>query len=371
MDERKKAIAGLEAKKQEALSSLNLIFEDFGETLFTRIYGQGEPATEHATWAPSGAQEYLKLKKDIADSEQLIRITEAETLRLKELESYIQGKEGEYAALSREAAEARAELGRHIHGDPAFAGVTDPYQDRLDALMDKIRVNELKLDQLDGQAGANIFSWIGRSAQALTLRIFLKRDQANLEKVYESLGSRLLRSEHNALVSSHEVAGLAGDARDLKERVEALKGELTQSRSERRKLNSSFAAEGGALRRIQGLERHIAQVKGELKSVYRRFGEEAADPAKTADFAHILGDSDAPVLEKTALSRKTIGEYDREIEKLKTAIAIDDEKAGIEKMRKSIGDHRERIKASEGAITDLEGRIVEAEKHISELERLL
>jgi predicted nucleic acid-binding Zn-ribbon protein len=371
MDERKKAIAGLEVKKQEALGSLNLILEDFGETLFTRIYRQGEAPAEHAEWAPPGAQEYLKLKKDIADSEQLIRITESDTLRLKELETYIQGKEDEYIALSREAAETRVELGRRIHGDPAFAGITESCRDRLDALVDKIRVTELKLDQVDGREGSNVFSWIGKGTQALVLRFFLGRDQANLEKAYESLGARLLRNENSELVSGHEIADLAEEARGLEKKVETLREELGELRSERRKLTSAFAAEGGAVRRIQGLERHIAHVKGELKIVYRRLGEAAADSARAADFARLLNNDDKVVLEKSELARKTIGEYGREIEKLKTAIAIDDEKAGIEKMRKSIRDHQDRIRAGEEAIGDLEGRIAGAEKRIAELERLL
>ncbi|MDR3191629.1 MAG: hypothetical protein LBT87_01035 [Treponema sp.] len=371
MDERKKAIAGLEAKKQEALGSLNLIFEGLGETLFARIYGQGEAPAEQAAWASPEAQEYLKLKKDIADSEQLIRITESDTLRLKELETYIHGKEEEYAALSREAAETRVELGRRMHGDPAFAGITDSLQDRLDALADKIRVTELKLDRMDDQDGSNVFSWIGKNAQVLGLRVFLGRDQANLEKAYESLGARLLRKENAGLFSGHEIAGLAEEAGNLEKKAETLKEELARLRSERRKLSGAFAAEGGAVRRIQGLERHIAHIKDELKIVYRRFGEEAADPARAADFAHALNDDDKPVLEKSELVRKTIGEYDREIEKLKTAMAIDDEKAAVEKMRKSIQDHRDRIKACQEAIADLEGRIAGAEEHIAELERLL
>jgi predicted nucleic acid-binding Zn-ribbon protein len=371
MDERKKAIAGLEAKKQEALGSLGLIFEDFGENLFARIYGQGKKTAEDAGREPPGAQEYLKLKKDIADSEQLIRVTESDTFRLKELETCIRGKEDEYAALAREAAETRVELGRRMHGDPSFTRITESFQDRLDALVDKIRVTELKLDQVDGREGSNIFSWIGKNTQALTLRFFLGRDQANLEKAYESLGARLLRSENSELAAGHEIAGLAEEAGNLEKKAGTLKEELDRLRSERRKLNSAFAAEGGAVRRIQGLERHIAQVKGELRIVYRRFGEDAADPARAADFACLLNDDDKAVLEKSELAKKTIGEYDQEIEKLKTAIAIDDEKAGIEKMRKSIRDHRDRIRAGEEAVADLEGRIAGAEKRIAELERLL
>ncbi|MDR0997456.1 MAG: hypothetical protein LBL70_00175 [Treponema sp.] len=371
MDERKKAIAGLEARKQDALGSLNLILENFGEILFARAYGQGDPPAEPAAWACPEAQEYLKLKKDIADSEQLIRITESDTLRLKEMETYIHGKEEECAVLSREAAEARTELGRRMHGDSAFALITGSCQDRLDSLVDRIRITELKLDQADGRDSSNVFSWMGKNVRAMTLRMALNRDQANLEKAYESLGARLLRGENSGLVSGHEIAGLAEEAGDLEKKTETLKRELVRLRSERGKLSGAFAAEGGAVRRIQGLERHIAHVKGELKTVYRCFGEKAADPAGADAFSCLLNPDDKPTLEKLELARKTIGEYDREMEKLKTAIAIDDEKAGIEKMRKSIRDHQDRIRAGEESIADLEGRIAGAEKHITELERLL
>jgi hypothetical protein len=371
MDERKKAIAGLEARKKEALGSLDLILENFGETLLTRVYGQGDPPVEHAARASPEAQEYLKLKKDIADSEQLIRVTESNTLRLKEMETSIHGKEEECAVLSRDAGEARTELGRRMHGDSAFAVITGSCQDRLDSLVDKIRITELKLDQVKGQEGSGVFSWMGKNIRTAALRMALNRDQANLEKNYESLGARLLRSENTALVSGHEIAGLAEEAGDLERKAGTLKKELARLRSERGKLSGSFAAEGGAVRRIQGLERHIAHIKGELKTVYRCFGEKVADPAGAAGFSYLLNHDDDPTLEKLELARKNIGEYDREIEKLKTAIAIDDEKAGIEKMRKSIQDHQDRIRAGGEAIADLEGRIAGAEKHITELERLL
>jgi predicted nucleic acid-binding Zn-ribbon protein len=370
MDERKKIITGLEAQKQEALDSLNQLFENFGETLFAHIDGQGEASVEHVAWALPVAQEYLKLKKDIADSEQLIHLTESDTLRLKELETYIHGREEEYATLCREVAERKVELGRRMHGDPAFTGIIDSGQDKLDALTDKIRVTEHKLDRIDGQ-DANIFSRTGKKVQSLSLRFFLGRDEANLKKAYGSFGESLLRQESGELVSGHEIAGLVEEARELEKRAETLKEELAQFRTERKKLNSTFAAEGGAVKRIQGLERHIGHVKNELRIVYRRFGKAATDPVKAADFAHLFNDEDRTVLEKADLARKTIGEYDREIEKLKTAIAIDEEKTAIEKMRKSIQDHRGRIGAAEKAIADLEERIAGAEKHITELERLL
>jgi chromosome segregation ATPase len=370
MDERKKTITGLEAKKQEALDSLNQLFENFGETLFAHIYGQGEASVEHIAWALPVAQEYLKLKKDIADSEQLIRLTESDTLRLKELETYIHGREEEYAALCREVAESKVELGRRMHGDPAFTGIIDSGRDRLDALTDKIRVTEHKLDRIDGQ-DANIFSRTGKKVQSLGLRFFLGRDEVNLKKAYASFGESLFRKENDELVSGHEIAGLVEEARELEKKAETLKEELAQLRSERKTLNSTFAAEGGAVKRIQGLERHISHVKDELRIVYRRFGKAATDPVKAADFAYLFNDEDRTVLEKAELARKTIGEYDREIEKLETAIAIDEEKAAIEKMRKSIQDHQGRISAAEKAIADLEERIAGVEKHITELERLL
>ncbi|GHV87635.1 hypothetical protein AGMMS50255_9310 [Spirochaetia bacterium] len=85
MDERKKTIVGLEAKKQESQRSLALILEDFGEALFSRIRGREELS--------GNGEEYLALQKELTDSESFIKLIEADTLRLKELEDEIRAGE--------------------------------------------------------------------------------------------------------------------------------------------------------------------------------------------------------------------------------------------------------------------------------------
>ncbi|GHT71299.1 hypothetical protein FACS1894110_24150 [Spirochaetia bacterium] len=369
MDERKKTIAGLEAKKQDARLSITLIQEDFGEALFSRIRGREELS--------GNGEEYLALQKEIADSEGFIALIEADNLRLKELEDEIRAREQENAALVRDASDASIRLGKLSLNDPEFEALSDPYKRQIDALISKIGDQEEKLAALEEKNGTNVFAALGRGAQGMVFRTLLSKNQQSLEKLYQTLGEKLVRSDGESLASDREITDAIRDAAALREKAAAAAGELAELKGERRKISDAFGAEGGPVKRIQGLERHIAHVRLDLKQVYRRFGEAVSFQAETPEtelgkrFASILTDDDKPVLEKIELLRSTVNDYEIQIEKLKAAIAIDEEKAFVEKMKKNIEDHRDKIKTAESAIAELEGRIAESEKHIKELESLL
>ncbi|GHV50129.1 hypothetical protein AGMMS49579_03210 [Spirochaetia bacterium] len=369
MDERKKTIADLEAKKQDAQLSITLIQEDFGEALFSRIQGREELS--------GNGEEYLALQKEIADSEGFIALIEADNLRLKELEDEIRAREQENAAIGRDASDACIRLGKLSLNDPEFEALSDPYKQQIDALISKIGDQEEKLSTLEEKTGTNVFATLGRGAQGMVFRTLLSKNQQSLEKLYQTLGEKLVRSDGESLASNREIADAIRDAAALREKVAAVAGELAELKGERRKISDTFGAEGGPVKRIQGLEKHIAHVRGDLKQVYRQFGEAASFQAEAPEtelgkcFASILTDDDKPVLEKIALLRSTAASYAWQIEKLKAAIAIDDEKAVVEKLKKAIEDYRERIKTAESAITELEDRIADSEKHIKELESRL
>jgi chromosome segregation ATPase len=367
MDERKKTIADLEAKKQEAQLSISLIQEDFGEALFSRIRGREELS--------GNGEEYLALQKEIADSEDYIALIEADTLRLKELEDEVRAKEQENAALGRDLAEVYSRLGKLSLNESEFAVLAGDYKRQIDVLISRIGDQEEKLAALEEKTGTNVFTAIGRNAQGMLLRTLLSKNQQSLEKLYETVGEKLVQAGGESLTSDQEIVDAIREAAGLRENAAAVATELAALRGERRKISDTFGAEGGPVKRIQGLEKHIAHIREELKLVYRRFGEavsaQGGGGSDAARYASILTGDDKPVLEKIELLRSTAADYETQIEKLKAAIAIDDEKAFIGKMKKSIEDYQDRIKTAESAITEIEGRIAGSEKHIKELERLL
>ncbi|GHV92806.1 hypothetical protein AGMMS50268_33090 [Spirochaetia bacterium] len=362
MDERKKTIGGLEAKKQESQRSITLILEDFGEVLFSRIQGREELS--------GNGEEYLRLRKEIADSEGFIRLIEEDTLRLKELEDEIRAKEQQNASLLRDLSEACARIGRQVLNDPEFE-ILGPYKRQIDAIVPKIEELEEKLSELEERAGTNVFAQVGRHARAMVYRTLLSQKQGSLEKLYESMGEKLIRTDGESLVADHEIAPVVREAAVIKENAAQAGEDLAALKGERRRIGNAFGAEGGPVKRIQGLEKHIAHIRGELKLVYRSFGEAASGADTGKQFASILTPDDTPALEKIALLRGTVADYEIQIEKLKIAIAIDDEKAVVEKLNRGIEEYRERIQSAESAIAELEGRIAGSEQHIKELERRL
>jgi chromosome segregation ATPase len=158
----------------------------------------------------------------------------------------------------------------------------------------------------------------------------------------------------------------------------ALSGELVDLREERRKISGSFNAEGGPLKQIQTLKAHISRVRDELKILYRRFGAEAvsagpadASPERKQFVASLITQDDQAVLDSAAQIRLSIRDDETAISKLTASLAIDDEKAKIEKCLRSIEDKKARIAEAEKNIAEFEENIKDSEKYIEELQKLL
>jgi chromosome segregation ATPase len=364
MDERKRTIGELELKKKESLRSLEAMCEDFGETLFSRIPGQ-----ENLLGA--SANEYLKLQKEIGDSEGLNRLTEADTQRLKALGEEIHVKELQSGALAGDIAGACAELGQDVIEEEAFSALLGVYRQQINVLVPKLEDAKSKLDELEERAGSGIFSWIGKSAQGAVYRTLVAKHQGTLKKLYTAAGEKLVHPANDSLISGHELEDGIRAVRDMKDSREALNREIDRLKNEHRSLGNSFGAYGGPVRRIQNLEKHIAQIRSELKLVYRQVGELASDETQGERFGAVLRPEDQRVLEMVGRSKASIAEYGREIEKLKTSIAIDEEKAEIEKMKRAITEQQQRIAAAEDRIGELNRQIDDAHVHIEELSKLL
>jgi uncharacterized coiled-coil DUF342 family protein len=362
MDQRKKNIGELERKKRESRCSLDLILEDFGVQLLERAGGSDVPFGE--------AEEYRRLLKEVSDSESLIRAIEADTLRLRELEEDISRREERHSVRSRELSGLYIALGRRVLEEPQAGDLAASYRRRADFLVDKIEALEGRLAELETREGANVFAWIGKNLQGSTARSSLNRTRNNLHRLYEEAGEQFARPDYNPPFQG-ALAALAADIEKARTLSRTQAGELEELREERRKLGGVFGSEGGPAKQIQGLERHINHIREELKDVYRRFGEQAAAAENKKRFAFLVYEDDKKVLDKIKCIRKTVGDYDREIEKLKASLEADAERAEIEKLKKAIAEQRARIAAAEETIVELEGRVQGAEKHIGELEKLL
>jgi hypothetical protein len=360
MDSRKKTIAGLEDRKREALVSLELIQEELGQRLFERIGEDDFPSAAVA--------EYRRLRKEAAGSEKTIRTIEADSLRLQTLDETIAVREQERAAGLAELSVLYRELGKRMLADPQYGDISAFYRRQSDVLLAKTETLEARLTELEARAGGNVFLWIGKSAQTLMARSALAKARADLDRLHEAAGEQFSRPGDAAPAPAGN-RGLAGDIEKIRGRGQALAEETAGLRDERRRLGVETGADGGPLRHIQRLEQQIDRIRQELKALCRDFGEEAAGAKKR--FAALLTADDKQALEKIALIRKTIGEYDGEIEKLQAALAVDAEKQEIARLEKAVAEQRDRIAAAETAAAEFTQKIADARSRIAELSKRL
>ncbi|MDR2159005.1 MAG: hypothetical protein LBP23_02935 [Treponema sp.] len=360
MDERIKTVGELESGRQEVLDSLNLLLEDLGEALMGRA-GEGD--------VPGKADraEYRRLREEIDNVAGLVEKIEEDTVHLEKLEESIRLTEGDLAALKKDIAASYRKLGEAVLEGESYSHLGASFRSQRDILVPKIQSLEERLSELGGRTGANVLTLIGKNARLMVIRAFLARNRESLDRLYEQAGERFSRPEGAASFSGGEPAALAAGAAALKQRADALAEKLAALKAERRQIADALGAEGGAARRRGALEKQIAALKGELRVLYRRIGEAAEKGAGKKACGSLLSPEDRLTLDRIGAKRKTLGDYDKKIQKIKVSMAIDREKAEIERLNKSIGEQRARIAAAEKTIAELSGRIAEAEDTIKKL----
>jgi chromosome segregation ATPase len=382
MDERKKLIQDLGLKKREILDAVNVLQAELGGALLKRSLGEVYAEDSENTLAgredipepvrgSKEALEYVKQLKDIAESEELIRGIEADIARLKALEEVIAAKEKQNQDQGKELEEKYAALGKLLFEDTAFSGQTEVYSKQYGELNSKIKALEDQLDELESRADGNLFVKVGRNAKGMALRSFLGKNQDNLSRLFKTAGGKFILSGYSESISNFELEEQYRNTLGARQSSTDLAAELSGLKGERKQIGDSLGAEGNPVKRINALEKHIVQMRELIKNLFCAFGAVISDPAGTELFISCLEPGDMDFLGKIGEKRDAVKDIDVQVEKLKAAIAIDDEKAEIEKCGKQINEQKQRIMAAERAISDLEGRIDQSEKHIEELTLLL
>ncbi|MDR1862697.1 MAG: hypothetical protein LBQ67_02130 [Treponema sp.] len=358
MDERKIAVREYEDKKREALNSIEGMLGNLGASILPRLE-QGDDS------------EYRRLSREIDDSEVFITAIEGDIARLKELEEEIQRKEQEHAGQAKDISKLFTSLGESVLAENDCAEAVKSYQDQGEALLVKIKSLEERLDQLEERGDRNVFTWIGKNTQGMVLRTFLGKSRSSLQKIYTLAGEKYSQSPSSGLDAGPEITALLGEIETLKQESEVLSADLLRLKEERRRIGDAFSPDGGPAKKIQTLERRIAHSREELQAVFLRYGCELEAAGSSGAATPPMDEADTQLLENIRKGREAIRLYDREIEKLKASLAIDEEKAAIAKMEKAIRDHEERIRAGEEAIASLNKQINEAKARIEELTKLL
>jgi hypothetical protein len=360
MDQRKKTIAELENKKQESLRSLDLIREDLGARLLERIGDADFPSEDLA--------EYRRLWKETLDSRGRIKTIEEDSLRIQALDEELESKEGQQTAQRRELADLTLDLGKEILGDPQNTESPVFFRQQADLLASRLEALEARLAEMETREGGNLFSWIGKSAQALITRSSLAKARNKLHRLYETVGEQFSRSGGAGVPAAQ--SGLLRNIQKLKKQSQALEEDMAELREKRRELAARTGGRSGPLKNIRDLEKHLGRIKEEFAVLYRHFGGEAAAGAKK-QFASLLDEGDQQTLEKIALIQKTVAGYEDEIEKLKASLGIDEAKREIEKLEKATAEQQDRIAAAETAIAAYTQKIAEARARIGEFSKRL
>jgi len=385
MDDRKRQINEAEQRKKENLALLDALLAHIGEAIFERT---GDSYREDSSVFGELAA-YRRFQGDIASSQDSIQAAEEQMRRYKELEEEIDVKEREDGLCSKDLAGVYGRLGKLLledsakfdEGGRAYGDFCAPYQSQADELLTKVLSLEERLAGLEQKEKGNVFSWIGKSAQSLVLRSFLGKAQDNLEQLRRTVGERFTRRDSgSASLDAAEIGVLCDEVEQKREEQRAIAQDLASLKDEKRKISDGFSAEGGPIRYIQSLKNHIAQVQNELKVLYRRMGNEAMlidDSVPETGMERmelvksLLRPEDQENLSSAARTSQTIRDCDTVIEKLKASLAIDDEKAKIEKCRRMIREKQEKIALAEKNILELEGAIRDSEASIEKLRHLL
>jgi chromosome segregation ATPase len=205
----------------------------------------------------------------------------------------------------------------------------------------------------------------------MVLRTFLGRNKSNLQRIFTAAGEKYVQGASTEAITSAPVLDTLGEIEESRKMQAAVQAELALLKDERRRIADSFTPDGGPGKKIQSLERHIAEAQGQLRALFLRYGRLASESPDSPEYAALLESGDRLLLDRAVALKGVVEEREQRIEKLRASLAIDEEKAKIARMERSIADHRHRIAESEKNIRELTGQIEESNRQIEELSKVL
>ena len=371
MDDRRKRIDDLIKNNKESRTSLDALLENFGESLYIRTKDMDN--ISQAKGVTEDIIQYNIYLQDIAESNIAIAKIEEKNRRYKEMEEAIEAIEKEERERAKVMVGIYRKLGKALLENSAYDDYTSFFREQADALKAKLESLETRITELENKEGGNVFSWIGKSAQGLVLKSFLSKAQESQEQLYHNVGERY--STRDSVSDGDEIAQIRAEIDCLREISKTALDALSNLKDEKRIITASFGIDGNPQKQIQAVKNRIAKINEDIKNLYRKFGAEASGidediiPERKYYIDTIVTAEDGETIGRAARLNQSILENEKAINRLKTSLAIDEEKNKVDKYYKSILDKKEKIADMEKAIEDLEKNILEAENHIKELEK--
>ncbi|MDR1421120.1 MAG: hypothetical protein LBI86_12165 [Treponema sp.] len=359
MDERKKNLADLGVKTREARLSLEVLLEDFGGILLRRADASsfGEKKT-----AGDDLVRFRELTREAEVSRDAAEAAGKDDLRLRELEKTIRAKEQEVVSAGKRLSALHRELGKQVLEDPRFAGQTVSFRERFDSL--SAGVEELSR-RMDGEGeSSGVIALIGKNARVIVDRTVLSRKQKALETLHEEAG--VFWMSEDGKTSPPQAVEAAAGARSA---LRALDAEIEGLWEERRQIRELRGGDADLKRRLRLLLVRAKTAEAELGRFCGGFAGRVTEGRKKR-FADLFEAEDEPALERIQAARKAIGDLETKTAKLRASLAIDAEKAAVNKMKREIENRLKRIAGEKNAVGELEGRVEASERHIAELEKI-
>jgi uncharacterized coiled-coil DUF342 family protein len=371
MDDRKKRIDDLLRNTQESRISLDTLLVNFGEKLYSRTKDMGSKYESF-----EDIIQYNDYLSDIATSNASILKIEEKNRRFKELEDAINAKEHEEKERAKEMAVLFRRLGKALLENSAYDDFTSFFREQADALKAKLESLETRIGELENKEGGNVFSWIGKSAQGLVLKSFLSKAQESQEQLYHTIGERY--STRDSINQDDEVAIILAEIDVLRGITRVAQENIALLKDEKRIISAGFGIDGNPQKQIQSVKNHITSIQEALAALYKNFGAQAAgimdaeiNPDRKYFIDTIVTAEDGEIIGRAVRLNQSLIDNEKAVSKLKASLAIDEERAKIEKYKRTIEEKKKRINEFETAIIELEENVRESEKYIDELQKQL
>ncbi|MDR2181724.1 MAG: hypothetical protein LBN92_03485 [Treponema sp.] len=306
--------------------------------------------------------------REIADSEDSIRIIQGALRRIRELDEEISVKKQEKADREDEANLLYLRLGCRLlapdgPGEPLLASA----RRELSLYRERGKNLGARLDELE-EAGNGFLIRLGAFFQSLVIRWSLKRNEKLMDRVYLNAGriygealdtpGRLA----SAGSCTEETALLIRDTIAARQYLAELDGAVRVLEREKEKIGASFGFREKPARRIKQLEEQAEARRGDLRGLYRRIGE-------GADQLPGLEAKEEDALRRARDFGRAAGGHEKEIARLEAAIEADREAARIVRLEKTLAAHRSRVASGEKNIAELDRKIAEGRRRVSDLRR--